>query len=74
MRKLASIMSLAGGIWLVYLGHQRRESLPGKADSTLSNRGSKIDGSARATSETQCYGAGAGLTLGSMAGPGLIRE
>src|ERR1700691_1321450 len=44
MSKVLSVLALAGGIWLLYLGYERQISIAGKADRTLSRLGTAIDG------------------------------
>ena len=42
-----SLAAVVCGLWLLCLGYQRRQYLDGKADSSLSRLGQRIDGAVR---------------------------
>jgi hypothetical protein len=74
MRKLLSIAALVAGCWLIYMGHERQESLAGKADSSLSALGEKLDGNGHVPTHVRYYVAGALLAAGGALGLGLVRR
>jgi threonine/homoserine/homoserine lactone efflux protein len=74
MRKLLSLLALAAGAWLVYLGYQRQQSLAGKAENEFSRLGQRIDGGEHTPTHTKYYLAGAVLALGGAAGLGLVKK
>ncbi|HZZ19772.1 MAG TPA: DUF3185 family protein [Opitutaceae bacterium] len=74
MKKLIALVAAAAGVWLLYMGYQRQESLAGKADKTVTTIGNKIDGGTRISTEAQYYAAGAVLTIGGVVGLGIIRR
>jgi hypothetical protein len=74
MRKLLSLAALAAGIWLVYMGHERQESLAGRADSSLSRLGERLDGSGHAPTHVKYYVGGFLLIAGGALGLGLVRK
>ena len=74
MRAILSLAALIGGIWLVYLGYERQQSLAGKADNTLSRIGQKIDGGDHTPIHMKYYVAGAVLVLGGAVGLGLVKR
>jgi threonine/homoserine/homoserine lactone efflux protein len=74
MSKFLSVLALAGGIWLIYLGYERQLSLAGKADRTLSRLGAAIDGGDHTPTHTKYYIAGTVLALGGVFGLGIIKK
>lgn len=74
MRKIISLAALVLGAWLLYTGHDREHSLAGKADSSLSRLGTKIDGEERMPTHEKYYIAGIALVLGGAVGLGLVRK
>jgi hypothetical protein len=74
MCKLLSLVALVVGIWLVYLGYERQQSLAGKAENTMASIGQKIDGGDHTTSYVKYYVAGAVLVLGGSFGLGIVRR
>ena len=74
MRKMIALVALAAGVWLLYMGYERQESLAGKADKAVTTVGNKIDGGTRMSTEAQYYAAGAILTVGGVIGLGIIRR
>jgi len=74
MRATLSLIALVAGVWLIYLGYERQQSLEGKAAETLSRIGRKIDGGDHTTTQAKYYIAGAVLALGGAAGLGLVRK
>jgi len=74
MCKLLSILALIGGIWLVYMGYERQQSLAGKTENTLSTLGQKIDGGDHTTTFMKYYAAGAVLVAGGAFGLGVVRK
>ena len=74
MRAILSLMAVIGGIWLIYLGHERQESLAGKADNALSSIGQKLDGGGHPTTHLKYYVAGTVLAIGGVVGLGLVRR
>ncbi len=74
MCKLLSLVALVLGIWLVYLGYERQQSLAGKAENTMASIGQKIDGGDHTTSYVKYYAAGAVLVLGGAFGLGIVRR
>ena len=74
MRKPLSIAALAAGIWLVYMGHERQESLAGRADASLSSLGEKLDGSGHVPTHVKYYAAGLILVAGGALGLGLVKR
>jgi len=74
MRKFLSLLALAAGIWLIYLGYERQLSLAGKADRTFSRLGAAIDGADHTPTHTKYYIAGSVLAVAGVFGLGLIRK
>jgi hypothetical protein len=74
MRPILSIIALVGGIWLIYIGYERQESLAGKADDTFSKLGQKVDGSGHVTTHMKYYVAGTLLAVGGAVGLGLVKR
>jgi threonine/homoserine/homoserine lactone efflux protein len=74
MRAILSLVALIGGIWLVYLGYERQQSLAGKADNTLSKIGQKMDGGDHTPTHMKYFVAGAVLVLGGVVGLGLVKR
>jgi ABC-type Na+ efflux pump permease subunit len=74
MTKLLSAVALAAGIWLIYLGYERQQSLEGKAASTFQTIGQKIDGADHTPMHTQYYVAGAVLFIVGVFGLGIVRK
>ena len=74
MSKFLSLLALAGGIWLIYLGYERQLSLAGRADRTFSRLGAAIDGSDHTPTHTKYYIAGSVLAVAGVFGLGLIRK
>lgn len=74
MGKFLSLLCLLAGLWLLYLGYQRQESLVGSADQTLAKIGQKLDGGDHLTDATKFYLAGAVLAVGGIVGLGLVRR
>jgi hypothetical protein len=74
MGKLIPLIALVGGVWLLYMGYERQQSLAGKTEDTLSRLGQKIDGGDHATTYVKYYAAGAVLVLGGAFGLGLVRK
>ena len=74
MRATLSLMALIGGIWLIYLGYQRQQSLEGKAADTVAKIGQRLDGGDHMTTHTKYYIAGAVLAVGGAAGLGIVRK
>lgn len=74
MCRLISLVALVAGIWLVGMGHERQESIAGKADDSISKLGQKIDGGDHMTAQTKYYVAGAVLLVGGALGLGIVRK
>ena len=74
MCKLLSLVALVAGIWLVYMGYERGESIAGKASDSISKLGQKIDGGDHMTTQTKYYLAGTVLLLGGALGLGIVRK
>ncbi len=74
MCKLLSIAALVAGIWLLYMGHERQESIAGKAADSLSRIGQKVDGGDHMTDQTKYYIAGAVLLAAGALGLGVVRK
>jgi threonine/homoserine/homoserine lactone efflux protein len=74
MLKLLSLLALAGGLWLLYLGYERQQSFAGSADQTLSKLGQKLDGGDHMTDATKFYLAGTVLTFGGIVGLGIFKR
>jgi len=74
MRKLVSLAALVAGCWLVYMGHDRQESLAGRADSSLAKLGDKLDGDSHIPTHVKYYAAGAVLVAAGALGLGLLRR
>jgi ABC-type Na+ efflux pump permease subunit len=74
MTKLLSAVALAAGIWLIYLGYERQQSIEGKAASTFQSIGQKIDGADHTPMHVQYYVAGAVLFFVGAFGLGLVRK
>ena len=71
MSKFLSVLALAGGIWLIYLGYERQISIAGHADRTLSRLGTAIDGGDHTPLHTKYFIAGAVLLAGGAVGLGV---
>jgi len=74
MKILISLAALACGGWLLYLGYERQQSLAGKADSSLSRLGQKIDGGDHTPTHVKYFIAGAVLVAGGTIGLGVVRK
>ncbi len=74
MCKLFSLAALVAGLWLIYLGYERQESLAGKAADSISKIGQKIDGADHVTTQTKYYVAGGFLLACGVFGLGLVRK
>ena len=74
MSRFLSVLALAGGIWLIYLGYERQLSLAGRADRTLSKLGTAIDGGDHTPTHVRYYIAGAVLAVGGVFGLGIIKK
>ena len=74
MRKLLSTAALVAGIWLIYMGHERQESLAGKAAGSISTLGHEIDGRTHLTEHAKYYIAGSVLLLGGVLGLGVVKR
>jgi hypothetical protein len=74
MSKLLSLLALAGGLWLLYLGYQRQESFAGSADKTFAQIGQKLDGRDHLTDATKYYLVGGVLTVAGVFGLGILRR
>lgn len=74
MRAFVSLIALVAGIWLIYLGFERRESLAGKAESTLAQIGQRVDGGDHTTTPTKYFIAGGLLAIGGAFGLGIVRR
>jgi hypothetical protein len=74
MSRFLSVLALAGGIWLIYLGYERQLSLAGRADRTLSRLGTAIDGGDHTPTHVRYYIAGAVLAVGGVFGLGIIKK
>jgi hypothetical protein len=74
MRKLVSLAALGAGICMIYMGHERQESLAGRADSTLARLGERIDGDGHFPTHVKYYGAGFILVAAGALGLGLVRK
>jgi threonine/homoserine/homoserine lactone efflux protein len=74
MSKFLSVLALAGGIWLIYLGYERQISIAGHADRTLSRLGTAIDGGDHTPTHTKYYIAGALLALVGVFGLGIVKS
>lgn len=66
---LFAVALIVGGAWLVHSGWTRRDSLVGKADSTLAKLGQKIDGESRVPEHVWYLAGGGALVL---VGAGLL--
>ena len=74
MSKVISIVALAAGIWLVYLGYERQQSVAGKAADSLSKIGQKLDGGDHMTTQTKYYVIGTVLVVGGAFGLGIVKK
>jgi hypothetical protein len=74
MSKFLSVLALASGIWLIYLGYERQISIAGRADRTLSRLGTAIDGGDHTPTHTKYYIAGALFALGGVFGFGIVKK
>jgi hypothetical protein len=74
MVKLASLLALAAGIALFYVGYERDQSLAGRTDKALSSLGQSIDGTPRATTQMRYYAGGVALVVAGAIGLGLVRK
>jgi len=74
MCKVLSVAALAGGLWLLYLGYERQESLTGSAENTVARIGQKVDGNAHVTQANEYYLAGAVLAVAGVLGLGIFRK
>jgi hypothetical protein len=74
MSKFLSVLALAGGIWLIYLGYERQISIAGRADRTFSRLGTAIDGGDHTPTHTKYYIGGSLLVLVGVFGLGIIKK
>lgn len=74
MRKLLPALALVAGVWLVYMGYERQQSLAGRTESEISALGRRLDGADHTPTHTRYYLAGALLALGGAFGLGLFRK
>jgi Protein of unknown function (DUF3185) len=74
MSKLLSAVALAVGIWLIYLGYERQQSIAGKTDSTLASIGQRIDGEGHTPTHIIYYASGAVLTVAGAFGLGIVKK
>ncbi len=74
MKKLLSAAALVIGICLLYMGHERQQSLAGRADSSLSTLGQKIDGAGHTPTHVRYYAAGAVLVVVGALGLGFVKR
>ena len=74
MKTIISLAALAGGIWLLYSGYERQQSLVGRADSSLARLGEKVAGEGHTPTHVKYYAAGAVLVVGGALGLGLVRR
>ena len=74
MKSLIPLAALVGGIWLLYTGYERQQSLAGRADSSIARLGEKVDGDAHAPTHVKYYAAGIVLVAGGALGLGLVRR
>jgi hypothetical protein len=74
MKSILSLLAVIGGLWLLYLGHERQQSLAGKADSSLSKLGQSVDGGDHTPTHVKYYFAGAVLLAGGAIGIGIVRK
>lgn len=74
MSKFLSVLALAGGMWLIYLGYERQLSLAGRADRTFSRLGAAIDGADHTPTHTKYYIAGSVLAVAGVFGLGLVKK
>ena len=74
MRTLLSLAAVVAGIWLLYLGYERQESIAGKAADSISKFGQKIDGGDHMTTQAKYYVAGSVLLVGGALGLGIVRK
>ena len=74
VKNLVSLMAIIGGLWLLYAGYQREQSLAGKADGSLSRLGQRIDGQGHVPTHVKYFVAGSLLVAGGAIGLGAIRK
>jgi hypothetical protein len=74
MCKVLSVAALAGGLWLLYLGYERQESIAGSAENTVARLGQKVDGNTHLTESNEYYVAGAILAVAGALGLGIFRK
>ena len=74
MSKLLSAAALLVGVWLIYLGYERQQSIAGKTDSTLSAIGQRIDGEGHTPMHVVYYASGGVLVVAGAFGLGIIRK
>ncbi|HEY4989961.1 MAG TPA: DUF3185 family protein [Opitutaceae bacterium] len=74
VRPLISISALIAGLCLIYMGYERQQSLAGKADTSLSHLGQKIDGGDHTPTHLKYYIAGSLLAVGGAFGLGIVRK
>jgi uncharacterized membrane protein (UPF0136 family) len=74
MRPLLSLLAVAGGVCLLYLGYERQNSLAGQAEGTLSGWSQKIDGRDHSPGYVRYYFAGAVVLAGGFLGFSLGRK
>lgn len=74
VRALLSVSALIAGLCLIYMGYERQQSLAGKADSSLSQLGQKIDGGDHTPTHLKYYIAGTLLAVGGALGLGIVRK
>jgi threonine/homoserine/homoserine lactone efflux protein len=74
MTKVLSLLALLAGAWLVYLGYERQQSIAGRADSTLSSLGQRIDGGDHTPTHVKYYVAGTVLLVIGAFGVGIVKK
>ena len=74
MSKLFSIAALVLGIWLIYLGYERQQSLAGKTEDSLSKISQKVDGGDYMTTQVKYYAFGTVLVVGGAFGLRLVKK
>jgi hypothetical protein len=74
MSKLLSIAALVLGIWLIYLGYERQQSLAGKTEDSLSKISQKVDGGDHMSTHVKYYVFGTVLVVGGVFGLRLVKK
>jgi len=74
MRSIISLAALIAGLWLLYTGYQRQESLVGHMDVTTSKLGQTFDGEGHTPTHVKYYVAGALLFVGGAIGLGMVKR